>query len=307
MDKIISIVIPMYNEQRYIARCLNSLLVQTFRDFEVILIDDGSKDSTISIAEWYKDKLKLSILHQKHWGPGRARNRWAKVAKGDIIIFVDADMYFDKKLVEELIRPIVNGEELGTSHGYEYVGNLENPISTAFWSIRWLYDPQNNRSGIFRAILKSKFIERWWFDVSKWYGDDNLTSHWTWLMVPEAIIYHNNPESFKEIFKHSIRVWASLYNKEQLKYYFGKYIYLVIFLIIVLVTCISFLIHLKEYKYIPILILLMSVWFIIAKTIERAIKEKKISHLFYIPIVMTLRCIWYTIWGMRFLFFKKIY
>lgn len=65
----------MYNEERYIARCLDSLLEQTEKDFEVILIDDGSKDSSIAIAEDYKHRLDLTILQQQHGGPGRARNR----------------------------------------------------------------------------------------------------------------------------------------------------------------------------------------------------------------------------------------
>jgi glycosyltransferase involved in cell wall biosynthesis len=62
----VSIIIPMYNEERYIARCLKSLTHQTFQDFEVILIDDGSTDNTVKIAETFKDSFSLTILHQKH-------------------------------------------------------------------------------------------------------------------------------------------------------------------------------------------------------------------------------------------------
>jgi glycosyltransferase involved in cell wall biosynthesis len=62
----VSLVIPMYNEERYIARCLESLAHQTFQDFEVILIDDGSTDDTVKIAETFKSRFPLTILHQKH-------------------------------------------------------------------------------------------------------------------------------------------------------------------------------------------------------------------------------------------------
>ena len=71
----ISVIIPMYNEERYIGRCLDSLAEQTDKDFEIILIDDGSSDKSIAIASTYKQILQLTILQQEHGGPGRARNR----------------------------------------------------------------------------------------------------------------------------------------------------------------------------------------------------------------------------------------
>lgn len=62
----VSIIIPMYNEERYIGRCLDSLLTQTEKDFEIILIDDGSTDESIHIAKKYENKCMLTILEQQH-------------------------------------------------------------------------------------------------------------------------------------------------------------------------------------------------------------------------------------------------
>jgi glycosyltransferase involved in cell wall biosynthesis len=62
----VSIIIPMYNEERYIARCLESLTHQTFQDFEVILIDDGSTDKTVKVAKTFESSFPLTILQQEH-------------------------------------------------------------------------------------------------------------------------------------------------------------------------------------------------------------------------------------------------
>lgn len=131
-----SIIIPMYNEERYITRCLESLTKQTYQDFEIILIDDGSTDKTIEKASTYRVK----ILKQKHGGPGKARNWGAQVATGDIFVFIDADMYFDIRYLEELIKPIQEGREIGTSHGTELIGNPENKLARA-WSINRIPHP----------------------------------------------------------------------------------------------------------------------------------------------------------------------
>lgn len=304
---MISIIIPMYNEQRYIARCLDSLKHQTYKDFEIILIDDGSKDATVKIAEWYKNIFDLTILHQKHWWPGRARNRWAKEAKWDILIFVDADMYFDSKLIESLIQPITKWKEIGTSHGWEYVWNLENPIARAYQSIRGHYDPDNNRSWVFRAILKSKFLEWWGFNISKWYTDDDLSEHGTSLHLSNAIIYHNNPERFKEIFKHSVWVWGSLIKSWEIKNYIKKYInWIIIFFIFLIISSVRLICN-WLWQYIIIWFFIILIILLYIKAIQRAIKEWYMSHIIYIPPVMITRGIGYIAWWLKSIFFKKIY
>ncbi len=303
----VSIVIPMYNESKYIDRCLSSLKKQSYKNFEIILIDDWSTDNSIKIAKKYQKKLKLTILKQKHWWPGSARNRWAKEAKWSILIFVDADMYFDFKLIKILIQPIIKWEEIGTSHGWEYVWNLENPIARAYQAIRGNYDPKNNRSWVFRAILRSKFLERWWFDVNKWYTDDNLSDYGTSLHLSNAIIYHNNPESFKEIFRHSVWVWNSLIKTWEIKNYIKKYIKSIVILIIILTVLYIILLDNWLTQIMPIWFFVLIILFIWFKTIQRTLKEWYISHALYIPLVMILRGAWYIVWWLKHLFLRKIY
>lgn len=88
----LSIVIPVYNAERYLRRCLDSVLIQTLRDIEVICVDDGSSDSSPSILYEYQEKDgRVRIVHQENSGQGAARNHGIDVAMGDRICFVDAD------------------------------------------------------------------------------------------------------------------------------------------------------------------------------------------------------------------------
>lgn len=85
----VSVIIPVYNGEKYIAQALDSVFAQTFRDFEIIVIDDGSTDRTESILRQYGDKIVY--LKNDHGGPASSRNLGISVARGDFIAFLDAD------------------------------------------------------------------------------------------------------------------------------------------------------------------------------------------------------------------------
>lgn len=92
MEKV-SIIIPVYNKEKYLNRCLQSIDRQGYDNIEVILIDDGSVDKSLQLCEEYKENSKYEciVLHQDNMGPSAARNRGLKAATGDFIMFVDAD------------------------------------------------------------------------------------------------------------------------------------------------------------------------------------------------------------------------
>ena len=160
----ISVIIPVYNEEKVIGSCLESLAKQTYKDLEIIVIDDGSTDKSVAIIENSKLKIaNLLLLKQKHVGPGAARNLGASKAKGDILVFVDADMEFEPDFVGKLIAPIVAGKSIGTFSKDEYLLNKNNVWARCwnlerFGQVDWMV-PRNypNTAPVFRAILKSKF------------------------------------------------------------------------------------------------------------------------------------------------------
>ncbi|GGH81627.1 glycosyltransferase involved in cell wall biosynthesis [Pullulanibacillus pueri] len=103
MKPIISIIVPIYNIENYIEKCINSILEQTFPHFELILINDGSTDHSGEICEEYAKKdIRVRVIHKENGGPASARNLGLDVAKGDYIGFVDGDDYIDKDMYELL-------------------------------------------------------------------------------------------------------------------------------------------------------------------------------------------------------------
>src|SRR3989344_8477717 len=124
----VSVIIPVYNEEKVIQYCLESLKNQTFRDMEIIVVDDGSTDRTQELVKG------VMLLIQDHKGPGEARNFGAKQAKGEILVFVDADMTFDKDFIKELIKPIITEKSKGTFSKDEKVSNWDN-IWAKCWNI----------------------------------------------------------------------------------------------------------------------------------------------------------------------------
>ena len=103
-----SIVIPVYNVEDYIKRTLDNIFNQTEKDFEVIVVDDGSTDKSIEIAK----KYDVKIIKTKHVSVSEARNIGVKHAKGEYLIFLDSDDYWDKDLLKELSKSMNNNPDL---------------------------------------------------------------------------------------------------------------------------------------------------------------------------------------------------
>lgn len=98
----VSVIVPVYNVETYLPRCMESLLAQTFTDREIILVDDGSMDKSGSLCDEYCALEGISVIHQENMGLGLARNSGMKKAVGKYILFLDSDDYFGEDLLKEL-------------------------------------------------------------------------------------------------------------------------------------------------------------------------------------------------------------
>lgn len=98
----LSIIIPVYNLEQYIEKCLNSILAQSFNDYEIICINDGSTDNSLEILNRYKDKIV--IIDKENEGSGVARNVGIDKAKGEYIFFVDGDDWLEDNCLEKMVN-----------------------------------------------------------------------------------------------------------------------------------------------------------------------------------------------------------
>lgn len=97
MTPYISVIIPVYNAEATLKKCVDSVLMQQYADFEVILVDDGSKDGSFQICEEYaREDSRVTVIHKENGGVSSARNAALEIAKGERILFLDADDYLDK-------------------------------------------------------------------------------------------------------------------------------------------------------------------------------------------------------------------
>ncbi|MDR7073361.1 glycosyltransferase [Fictibacillus barbaricus] len=105
MRPVLSIVVPIYKVENYLENCINSILSQTYSDFELILVNDGSPDNCGEICEYYKRKDKrVKIIHKENGGVSSARNKGIEISKGEYIAFVDPDDTIEPNMYEVLLE-----------------------------------------------------------------------------------------------------------------------------------------------------------------------------------------------------------
>jgi glycosyltransferase involved in cell wall biosynthesis len=128
----VSIIVPIYNVEKYIRRCLESILNQTLEDIEIILVDDGSPDLCPQICDEYalKDE-RIKVLHKNNEGLGFARNSGMKIAVGEFIAFVDSDDYVEITMYEELYNRAKKYSADSVFCGFNYVDDamLKTPVN----------------------------------------------------------------------------------------------------------------------------------------------------------------------------------
>ena len=122
----VSVIIPVYNVENYVKKCIDSVINQTYTNIEIILVDDGSTDSCGSICKEYSLRdNRILVIHKKNGGLSEARNVGLSYAKGNYILFVDGDDYIEKNMIEKLYNTILSNDSDMALCNFFYVDENE--------------------------------------------------------------------------------------------------------------------------------------------------------------------------------------
>lgn len=127
-QELISIVVPIYNTDSYLEKCIKSIINQTYKNLEIILINDGSTDNSLNIINKYKKQdNRIRVLNQSNKGLSECRNIGIKKSKGEFIAFIDSDDYVDLKYIEILYKNIKEYDaDMSICNYYEIKDNIKN-------------------------------------------------------------------------------------------------------------------------------------------------------------------------------------
>lgn len=119
MKSLVSVIIPIYNVERYLRQCIDSVLAQTYTNLEIILVDDGSPDGCPQICDEYaaKDK-RIIVIHKENGGLSDARNAGLDICKGDYIYFLDSDDYIGNDTISNLYQHLEKNKQCAIAIGY---------------------------------------------------------------------------------------------------------------------------------------------------------------------------------------------
>ncbi len=175
-EKLLSVVVPVYNAEAYLSRCIESILNQTWRNLELILVDDGSDDGSGEICRCYGERDgRIRLVRQENQGVAAARKSGTMEAKGQYLTFVDADDYLDADLYEQLL-PHMESAELVTSgyykEGRRFFDNIAPGAYETKENMEYLYGnmiylQNKNIRGLTSYVWNKLFLTRIAVDVFK--------------------------------------------------------------------------------------------------------------------------------------------
>ena len=204
----VSIIVPVYQVENYLHKCVDSILAQTFTDFELILVDDGSKDRSGQICDEYAEMdERVTVIHKENSGPSDTRNRGIEQAAGNYFMFVDSDDYIAPTMVECLYQSILkeNADIAACNFLYSFEDDRNQDFST---NIQWevvsgaeiFYNRKNDRSCgywtvVWNKLYKSKVFGKLRFRAGKYYEDefwanDIYQMDIKMVTIPECLYYY---------------------------------------------------------------------------------------------------------------------
>ena len=167
MNDLISVIVPVYNCEKYLDRCIESLINQTYKNIEIILINDGSKDNSLEICnKWQKNDNRIIVINKENGGVSSARNKGLEIAKGKYISFIDSDDYLDINCYNTLLENNGNYDVIVFNYYYDFI-NYKKVGITNFGNGKFEYElfRKNSIQGYAcNKLYKSEIINKIRFD-----------------------------------------------------------------------------------------------------------------------------------------------
>lgn len=176
---MISIIVPVYNSEKTLARCIDSILHQTYYDYELILIDDGSTDASFSIIEKYAiSHPNIVAIHKENGGVSSARNKGLGLAKGNFVCFVDSDDYVEPNYLEDLHNCISNNDTdialCLISCSREKVSSTNTVYNNKDAIITSILNNEEHNAGPYNKLFRKDIIGNLRFAEDIFLGEDTL-------------------------------------------------------------------------------------------------------------------------------------
>lgn len=181
---LISIIVPVYNVEQYLDKCVESIVSQTYKNIEIILVDDGSPDSCPTMCDdWAKKDDRIQVIHKENGGLSDARNAGLKIAKGNYIAFVDSDDWIDQRYIQYLYKAIqqtnaeisacdickVNNE---TETKSVIAESLEVQLYTSQEAIKDILNNRRFRAVVWNKLYKREILRGEQFEIGRFHEDE---------------------------------------------------------------------------------------------------------------------------------------
>lgn len=229
MKPLISVIVPIYNVEQYLCRCVECLTAQTYKNLEIILVDDGSPDNCPQFCDEYAKKdSRIKVIHKKNGGLSDARNAGMKVATGEYISFIDSDDYVSNDFIETLYNAILseNSDIVECSvvkfyedeHFDEYKDDLKITSFNTEESLSKLIAENPFKQHVWNKLYKSDLVSGVPYAVGKLNEDE----FWTYQIFGQAKKVTRVNKTMYYYFQRQSSIMGNTYNLRRLDALEGK-------------------------------------------------------------------------------------
>ncbi|MBE5962332.1 MAG: glycosyltransferase [Lachnospiraceae bacterium] len=206
-NDLISVVVPIYNVEKYLKKCIDSLIAQTYKNLQIILVDDGSPDRCGEICDAYaKQDKRITVLHKKNGGLSDARNAGIELCKGKYVTFVDSDDYLSEECILYLYKTLVENNADLSICGFKYItesGKIINKLNS-----EEVTKVMNQEEALYELCNNILFPNSAW---AKLYKIEDFND----IRYPVGRLFEDIPTTYKLFFKTK----KIAFGNKQLYYY----------------------------------------------------------------------------------------